>query len=173
MAKVLIVISALFIGVLARWMPHPPNFSPVIAISIFMGLRFANRSLVAAVPIAIMFISDLALGFHSLSLLTYITLAILALVVHGLPKTGVWSSKPLQVASYSLGGSILFFLVSNGAVWWTSGMYVKNFAGLTQSYLAGVPFFQNSLTSSILFTAILVVVDKLILKQTSTVAIKA
>ena len=168
MAKALIIIAALFLGVLSRWFPHPPNFTPVIAIAIFMGMRLNNRWLVALTPLAIMIISDLLLGFHLTSIITYSALVILALGVQALPKNGVWNSKPLKVVGYSLGGSLWFFLTSNAAVWWFMGMYTKNFAGLMQSYVAGIPFFHNTLISTLVFTTTLVLLDKLIQRRVST-----
>lgn len=160
MAKVMIIFTALILGVFSRWLPHPPNFTPVIAISIFMGLRLQNRLWVVLTPLLIMGISDLLLGFHITALVTYASLVLFALAIHWLPKQGVWSSKSLQVVGFSLFGSLWFFLASNAGVWWLSGMYAKTFEGLLQSYVAGLPFYQNTLFSTLLFSSFLVLLDQ-------------
>lgn len=173
MNKALLILSALLIGVLARWLPHPPNFSPIIAIAIFMGLKMPNRLWAAAVPLAIMFVTDLALGFYSLFYITYAALAVLAIFTHWLPKNGVLKSKALQTVGFGLAGSIWFYLTTNAAAWWSTGIYTKDFSGLLQSYVAGIPFFQNTMISSLAFTALFMVLDKVFSKYFADQMIEA
>ncbi|MCB9025262.1 MAG: hypothetical protein H6625_03020 [Bdellovibrionaceae bacterium] len=164
MAKFLILLSAIVLGVLSRWLPHPPNFTPIIAIAIFMGMRLQNTWSVLLMPVLILFVSDIFLGFDSTAIIIYPSLMSLALFVLYTTKKKIFSSKSLEVVSLSLGGSIWFFLLSNGAVWWFSGMYTKNWNGLIASYFAGVPFFNNTLISTLVFTSALVLADKLIFR---------
>ena len=173
MAKVMIVLAALILGVFSRWLPHPPNFTPVIAIAIFMAMRLQKTWWVAIVPILIMFISDSLLGFHSLAPFTYSALGFLALAVHFLPNSGVWGSSGFKVVTTSLMGSIWFFLASNTAVWWMTSLYPKNINGLMLSYVAGIPFFHNTLISTVLFTGLLVALDKWIQRQVTADFVKA
>tara|TARA_A100001011_G_scaffold400548_1_gene516128 strand:+ start:5644 stop:5877 length:234 start_codon:yes stop_codon:yes gene_type:complete len=47
--------------------------------------------------------------------------------------------------------SLIFFLTSNFGVWLLSSWYPKSFAGLIMSYEAALPFFRNTLLSTLLF----------------------
>ncbi len=54
----------------------------------------------------------------------------------------------------SLVGSILFYLITNAAVWYGSPYYVQDLSGLLNSYAAGVPFFRNTLAGDLAFTTV-------------------
>ena len=60
------------------------------------------------------------------------------------------------VLTGTLLGSVLFFLITNGAVWAFGTMYPHSFAGLMQSYLMGIPFFKNTLLGDLFYTGVLV-----------------
>ena len=47
--------------------------------------------------------------------------------------------------------SLIFFLTSNFGVWLLSNWYPKSFAGLVMCYEAALPFFRNTLLSTLLF----------------------
>jgi hypothetical protein len=49
-------------------------------------------------------------------------------------------------------GSVIFFLISNFGVWILSGMYEKNLNGLAYCYFLALPFFVNTVLSTIIFT---------------------
>jgi hypothetical protein len=54
----------------------------------------------------------------------------------------------------ALAGSVVFFLVSNFAVWAAWGdLYPMTFAGLMTCYAAGLPFFRRAVEGDLLFTA--------------------
>ena len=72
------------------------------------------------------------------------------------------SSSLGALAGIGVGGATLFFLVSNFADWLSSGMYPLNLAGLLACYGAGVPFFINTLLSTLLFGGIGVAVMKMV-----------
>ena len=50
---------------LTRLIPHPWNFTPVLAVGIFSGFYFKQFYLSLFIVILAMFIGDLYLGFHS------------------------------------------------------------------------------------------------------------
>ena len=58
-----LVFIIIFFGILSRILPLPPNFSPVIAITLFGSLYFKDKNLAFIAPISIILISDLILGF--------------------------------------------------------------------------------------------------------------
>ena len=132
---------------LTRLIPHPWNFSPMLAVGVFSGFYFRQFYLSLFVVIVSMFIGDLFLGFHSLMFFTYIALAITVLI--GLY---VKHFKFTEILYSGLASSVCFFVITNFGAWLTHGeMYVKDFSGLMQSYVMAIPFFHNTLISTFLY----------------------
>lgn len=154
---VLIVAAAL-----TRLLPHPPNFSPVEAMALFGGAYFASRAWAVLVPLAGMFVSDLALGLINGGnyseyflgagfLLVYAAIVLSTLLGFGL--RGKVSGA--RVLGYSLAGSVLFFLVTNFGAWLSIPAYPKTPAGLASAYAAGLPFFQWTVLGTLFYAAAL------------------
>jgi len=130
-----------------RLVPHPPNFTPVLAVAVFSGFYFRQFYLSLFIVIFSMFIGDLFLGFHSLMFFTYIALALAALV--GLY---VKHFKFTEILYSGLASSVCFFIITNFGAWLMHGeLYAKNFSGLMQSYVMAIPFFHNTLISTLLY----------------------
>jgi len=158
----LLLIGIILLAALSRLLPHPPNFSPVEAVALFGGAYFARRSTAIWVPLAAMFISDLALGLinggsyseYFLSagfLLVYLCIAVSTVLGFGL--RGRVSGA--RVFGYSVLGSVLFFLVTNFGAWLGSPIYPQTGAGLVAAYVAGIPFFQNTLLGTLFYSALM------------------
>ena len=79
--KQIVIIAFMLLAVLFRLLPHLPNFTPITAIALFGGLYFTQKSMAYLVPLSIMVLSDLFLGFHSISIVVYAAF----LVVQKLP----------------------------------------------------------------------------------------
>ena len=157
MLAALIVVAAL-----TRLLPHPPNFSPLEAVALFGGAYFASRQWAMIVPLAAMFLSDLALAainggayaswFGSGGIvLVYVCVALGVLLGYGL--RGKVSGA--RVLGYSLLGSVLFFVVTNFGVWLFGSMYAKTPAGLVAAYVAGIPFFRWTVLGTLCYSAVL------------------
>ena len=67
-------IGLIFLMVFSRLIPHPPNFTPIIAVAIMSGYLFRNFYLSFLVLLISMLISDLFLGFYNLIFFVYISL---------------------------------------------------------------------------------------------------
>lgn len=149
-SKSLIVFSLILIAVASRYLPHPANFTPMLAISLFAGAHFASKKLSLFLPVCALLISDLLIGFHDQMIPVY-GISLL-LVVAG------WrlriSSSVSKIALWSLSGSVLFFLVTNFYVW-LAGYYSYDLNGLVQCFIMAVPFFQNSLLGDLFYTTVL------------------
>jgi len=152
--------SLVFVGFFARIIPHPFNFTPIVAMALLAGAFAKPRWLALALPMGAMFLSDLVLnntvyaqyyeGFTLFGNLgVYIALACCAFLPLAL-KTNAGASW-LRMLATGVGGAVLFFLISNVGVWLSSGMYPFNFAGLAACLAAGLPFFPNTLLSTLLF----------------------
>ena len=143
-----IIYSILVIVLLVqlRLIPHPPNFTPILAASIFSGFYFRHFFVGLFIIIFSMFLGDLYLGFHSTMFFTYISLAvavILGFLIKNLKFSGIIFSG--LVSSFS------FFIITNFGAWITLDMYEKSLAGLMNSYILAIPFFQNTLISTFLY----------------------
>lgn len=60
----------------------------------------------------------------------------------------------ISITAVSLAGSVLFFLITNFAVWAYSSMYTRDLAGLAQSYIAGLPFFRNTVLGDLFWAGV-------------------
>ena len=149
MASTLLILVA----VLARLIPHPPNFTPIIAIALFSGhiLTKSNKAFGFLLPLVIMFIADILIGFHST--IAYVYLSIFGITVLG-KTTDLFGSTKTALYSSTI-GSILFFIITNAAVWFHSDMYTKSLTGLWSCYIMAIPFFHNTLLSSLTYMGVL------------------
>lgn len=138
--------AIILLAVIARLIPHPPNFAPIGGLALFSGSHF-KKKIVLLIPLTAMFLSDIFLGFHKTIPYVYVSFIIIALI-GGLIKNSKWQS----LLKASLISSVLFFLITNFGVWATGSMYQKNLGGLMQCYGFGVPFFRNTLISDLFYT---------------------
>lgn len=153
MIRSTIFVSTIFILLAAatRLLPHPVNFTPILAVSLFAGAMLRNRTLAAVIPVGAMFVSDLFLGFHDLMLPIYALMVAMVVAGRGLQD----NRSAGRIVGFSLVGSVVFFTVTNFLVWLTSGMYALNFAGLIQCYVMAIPFFTNQIAGDLLFNGVL------------------
>ena len=158
----LLLIGMILLAALSRLLPHPPNFSPVEAVALFGGAYFSRRALAIVVPLLAMFISDLALGLlngglyaeYFLSAGFLLVYACIALsTVLGFALRGRVTA--FRVAGYAVAGSVLFFLVTNLGTWLGSTMYPQDGAGLAAAYVAGIPFFQNTIAGTLVYSGLM------------------
>ncbi len=135
---------------LMRWLPHPPNVAPIGAMALFGGALFARKSVAIAMVFAAMLLGDLLLGFRPVPI---VYLAFAGVVGVGfLLRT---NRGPWRIAGASVAGSVLFFVVTNFAVWAGGALFPKTFAGLVACFVAAIPFFHNTLLGDAFFAAVL------------------
>lgn len=145
-----VALVLIVIGAVLRVLPHAPNFAPVGAIALFGGAMLSRR-LALTVPVAAMLASDLFIGFYEPAVMVSVYASFLLTVL-----LGRWVGRyvsPLRVVSGALAGSVLFFLITNGAVWTFGHGYPPTAIGLLQSYVNGLPFFRNTLLSDLLYSS--------------------
>lgn len=134
------------LAVVARLIPHAPNFVPIGGLALFSGAKFRNKAALL-IPLSAMFISDIFLGFHKTIPHVYISFIIIFLI-GSLINKNKWQS----LLKASLVSSVIFFLITNFGVWVTGTMYQKNLGGLLQSYVMGLPFFRNTIISDLFYS---------------------
>ena len=78
--KEIFPISLILILALARLIPHPPNFTPIIAVAILSGYFFKNIYLSFATLLIAMLLADAFIGFYNHMLFVYLSLFLIAFV---------------------------------------------------------------------------------------------
>jgi len=159
-----VIATMILLAALSRLIPHPHNFSPIGGMALFGAAYFTKRQWAFIVPLVSMWISDLALNnivygayfdhfvwFYSGSLFTYGAFALIVLL-------GIFALKKVQIHNLvlsALGASVIFFIVSNFGVWFSGVMYPKDLNGLVACYVAGIPFFQNTVFGDLFYSAVM------------------
>ena len=132
--------------ILSRIIPHPPNFTPILAGIIFLPFIKRDIKFSVFVPLGAMLISDFIIGMHSIMLWTYGPIIILSLLSYYFTN-----AKASRIASLAIASPAVFYLISNFGVWINSPMYTKDLSGLALCYINAIPFYANSATACILF----------------------
>jgi len=146
--KEIFPISLVLILALARLIPHPPNFTPIVAVAIMSSCFFRNMYLSFAVIIVSMLFADVFIGFYNNVFFVYLSLLLIAFIFFKIST----KIKLQNLFIFGFLGSVIFFLISNFGVWILSGMYEKNLNGLAYCYFLALPFFVNTVLSTIIFT---------------------
>ena len=139
--------------VAARLLPHAPGFLPVAASGLFAARVLRIPALAIMVPVLGMILSDVALPGEDWRIQAVGFAAIAIPAVAGI-ATRRWNSVLPTIATMAA-SSVLFWLLSNGAVWAFSGMYPLNGAGLTQCYILALPFLEKTMLGDLFWTGVL------------------
>lgn len=169
-----IIIASLSRVALPPIFGHPSNFSPIDAIALFSGACFGRRFIAFIVPLLSIWVSDIFVDYgvyHKLmwfypgfywQYIAYILIVILGFSLSSiLPVKSPKEPGARRVGSLlaaSLGGSCLFFLISNFGVWASllpHPMYPHTLAGLLTCYVMAIPFFMPTLVSDLVYSAVL------------------
>jgi len=135
----------------SRFIPHPPNFTAIGAISILGGIYFGEKYLAFILPLFAMLISDIIIG--NINMTVY--LAFLMIVPLGIIVRNKISN--FSLFKTSINASLMFFLITNFFAWINSspldGVYYcpPNFMGLIKCYTQAIPFFFNTLLGDLFF----------------------
>ncbi|OGZ18943.1 MAG: hypothetical protein A2175_02275 [Candidatus Nealsonbacteria bacterium RBG_13_42_11] len=138
-------------GVILRLLPHPPNFTPILAIALFGGV-YLSRKIAFILPLAAMVISDVFIGYYEVKLMIAVYGSFLLCVILGfwLKKNKRWQT----IFESSVLSALIFFLLTNFAVWAFTPWYAKTFSGIIQCYLMALPFFKNTLLGNLFYVTI-------------------
>ena len=149
----LLVAFLIALNVAARLLPHAPGFLPVAASGLFAARVLSIPVLALLVPILGMILSDAALPGEDwrIQAVGFADIAIPAIA--GM-ATRRWRGV-VPLAATMIPCSVLFFLLSNGAVWAFSGMYPLSLGGLAQCYVAALPFLDKTILGDLFWTGVL------------------
>ena len=143
MKKINIFLGVFIALAMSRFIPHPPNFTSLIALSFYIPAIFGMRYLPALLISFI--ITDYIIGFHNTVVFTWGSVILISLITKYFLKTII-----TRIIG-ALSGAVIFFIITNFGVWF-GGMYEANLEGLTQAYVMGLPFFGYSLISTFIFS---------------------
>ena len=141
-----ISVGLLIVLAASRFIPHPPNFTSLIALSFYVPILLGNRYIPAL--ILCFAITDFFIGFHSVTLFTWGSVLVIGLLSKYLSK------NILIRVSGALTGCFIFYIISNFGVW-SLGNYEYNFQGLITCYVLALPFFGYSLISTFIYSGII------------------
>ena len=131
----------------ARLLPHPWNFTPLMAIGLFSGYQAAKASTGIVVTLSALALSDLVLGFDRGSWFVYAAALVAVLFGRITRDRGVGA-----IVAGALGSSLSFFLITNFMVWASGRLYPNTAAGLAACFAAGIPFYQNQIAGDAFYT---------------------
>ena len=137
-----------FFLTISRLIPHEPNFTPILSISILGFLFSTILSVKVLIVLGSMFFSDLIIGTHDFMIYVYFSLTLLIIFSN--------SKNYIYMMFF---GPLIFFIITNFGVWLYSSYYTKNINGLIESFYMAIPFFKNTILSTF-FYCILILLTK-------------
>lgn len=149
----LLVIGLIALALIGRLIPHPDNFTPVLAVALFAGALLPMR-LAYVVPLIAVLLSDLIIGgpLDASNLAVYGALALTAGAGQVLGRRRTWG----RTGGVAVASSLLFFIVTNFAVWaMPEGLYPHTLAGFIDCYVLAIPFFRNELLGTLFWSFLL------------------
>lgn len=157
--RVMVLIGIVVVAALSRLMPHPPNVTPIAAMALFGGAYLTSRPLAYGLPLAAMLLSDVVLGstVYGGGVLTTQQLVVYVCILATAAMGRLIRNRRsvFQVGGVTLASSVLFYVVTNFAVWASTTLYPLTWAGLVTCYIAALPFFRNSLLGDMGFAVLL------------------
>ena len=129
---ILLILSA------SRFIPHPPNFTSLLALSFYVPIVF-GRKFIPALMFCFL-ITDIFIGFHSTTFFTWGSVLFISML------SNYFSNDILKRLSGALLGALIFFTVTNFGVW-SNGIYGYSLKGLITCYTLAIPFFAYSFLS--------------------------
>jgi hypothetical protein len=162
--RTLVIGGIILAAALSRLIPHPLNFAPLGAMSLFGAAYLSDKKFAFIFPLVAYFLTDLFINnviygayYGGFTLFTpgfgWIYGSIAAIVLIGfvvLKKV----SLP-RVFGASILSSVAFFVISNFGVWLADPDYPINAAGFVLCYEMALPFFKNTVLGDFAYSAIL------------------
>jgi hypothetical protein len=146
-----VLCGMILMAALTRLLPHYPNFTAVGAIALFGGAYFNDRKLAFIVPLTAMFLTDLIIGVHATMAAVYFSFILIVAIGMGIKNR----KNLITVPAAALLSSILFFIITNFGMWLSGTMYQRTLAGLSECYIAAIPFFSYTVLGDLVYSAVL------------------
>ena len=150
MAKRLWIVMVV-LGACARLVPHPWNFTPMMAIGLFAGSHARKVGTGVLATLLVLALSAAVLGFYSGFWYVYAAALIpvfLGKVIRDRRGAGV-------IAAAAFASSLSFFVITHFMVWATGNMYPHTIGGLSACFLAGIPFYRNQILGDAFYATVI------------------
>src|SRR5437879_2486750 len=138
-SRLFAILGFILLGVLSRFLPHPPNFTALNSLALFGACFLGSLSL------------SLLTVFTAM-IITYLSFALIVLMGHWLLKEKSLRRAPIF---YFILSSLIFFVVSNFGVWVTDPFYPKTLTGLGLCYLSALPFLANQILGDLSYGVVM------------------
>lgn len=131
--------------ILARF-ALPANITPIIAMAVFLPYLTKNKHLQTLLPIGILFLTDIFLGFYGATMFfvygTMLLISFLSRSTYDAKFTGILKTSMLSV--------LLWHIIVN------FGVYLNGLGtiSLAQTYIAAIPFDFRLLLSTLAFSSL-------------------
>lgn len=157
--------AVILLAAASRLVKHPFNFTPMVAMALFSGC-YLKKYWAAVLPILAMLVSDYFIGFYDWQVMAsvYVSFILAFYIGRLLARHMAWYNVVLS----AIASSVLFFLVTNFAVWAFFDWYPHTWSGLASCFTLALPFFRNSFFGDLIYSAIFFgVYELVILKMAS------
>lgn len=158
MKYLIVFLASLIILSSSRLIPHPPNFTSLIALSFYIPALFGTLYIPAVLLSFVL--TDLIIGFHKVTFFTWGSIIVIGYLSKHLSTSITKRFLGIFISCF------IFFTISNLGVWFT-GYYEFSFSGLITCYVMAIPFFGNTLISTIIFSLIIEYLNKILIKKNS------
>ncbi len=136
----------------SRFIPHPPNFTSLLALGFYVPALMGRKFLPALIFSFV--ITDFFIGFHGTTLFTWGSILFIGLI-------SKYFTSSIQTRIFgSLMGACIFFIVTNFGVW-SLGSYGYTFDGFLLCYTLAIPFFTYSVISTFIFASVIETIYKI------------
>ena len=152
-----ITLAMVGLAAAARLIPHPWNFTPLVALALYAGARSEKLRSAIGITLAAFVLSDAVLGFHKGMWFVYAAALVPVLLGSLLRRHESFGT----LVGAGLLSNLSFFAITNFMVW-TGSMYPHTMAGLSACFTAAIPFYGNQLMGDVLFIAVLFGIDPLV-----------
>ncbi len=167
-SKIFIALILIIIGVIGRFVLVSyigiPNLEIITVLALISGIYLGGVYAVA-IPLSIIFLSDLIIGNTYIFIFTWTAFAMIGLSGYLYRKKTCHSREdgnPASVIKYrfrnsiylALISSVFFYLYTNFGWWLMSGMYEYSLSGLLRCYYMAIPFFRNNLIGNLIFVPV-------------------
>ncbi|NOQ67933.1 hypothetical protein GQ568_00655 [Patescibacteria group bacterium] len=175
-SKILIALVLIIIGVVGRFVLVSyigiPNLEIITVLALVAGIYLGGVYAVA-IPLSIIFLSDLVIGNNYIFIFTWTAFAMIGLFGVLYNKKACHSREdgsPVNAGNRKLGkkykfgiknsvilallSSVFFYLYTNFGWWLMSGMYEYSLSGLIRCYWMAIPFFRNNLVGNLIFVPV-------------------
>lgn len=150
-ARFLTVTVFIVLASLSRLIPHLPNFTAVSAVALFGAAYYDKKITAFLVPVTVLLLTDAIIGFYSGMVWVYSAFIVVALIGLALRN----NVTVTRLIAASLLSSLSFYILTNLGVWMSTAMYPHTFSGLTECYIAAIPFSRYEVMGTLFYSSLL------------------